>query len=370
MSIDMKEFIQAEMAGFQDPDKDDFEMALEMSVDSQYCQLLRVLAEARDGSMHHDRTGVGTIRRTGNAMFIRSVLANFPILESKFVSIKTVLHELLWFLKGNPNIQYLKENGVKIWDEWADADGNLGPIYPQQWRAWPDTKLLFDGDQGFAEKYQALLDRGYVCRGSYEAGETSYYEYVMHKEIDQVQNIVDTLINNPDSRRMVCSAWNVGDLPDMNLHPCHIMWQVLSDSDRESRAFDHNMSEALGNPKKDRVLDLVIYQRSADTCLGSPYNIASYAALLQILAELTGHVAGSLVYLTGDTHVYTNHFEGAATQLAQYEDVVGKMATGARTIPRLVTKIPAGTKLEDLTIDMFDLVGYAPEPKLKFDVAV
>jgi len=312
MSIDMKEFIKAEMGSFQDPDRDDFEMALEMSVDAQYCNLLRVLAEARDGSLHHDRTGVGTIRRTGNAMFIRSVLANFPILESKFVSIKTVLHELLWFLKGNPNIQYLKENGVTIWDEWADEDGNLGPIYPKQWRAWPDTKLLFGGDHDFPERYKALIERGYVCRGSYEAGETGYDEYVMHKEIDQVQNIVDTLINNPDSRRMVCSAWNVGDLPFMNLHPCHFAWQLVVSAataeDKELSGTDHDLT-----------LSLVLYQRSADHAVGVPFNLGCYSLILNMFAKVHKYNVGSLTANFGDCHVYTDQIPLVEQQVKQWK---------------------------------------------------
>ena len=210
----------------------------------QYLELLdRILTE---GVKKEDRTGTGTVSIFGNQMRF-NLEEGFPLLTTKKLHLKSIIYELLWFLRGDTNIKYLKEHGVSIWDEWADENGELGPVYGHQWRSWPD-----------------------------ENGRT----------IDQIENVVNQIKNNPDSRRMIVSAWNVAEVERMALPPCHTMFQFYVANGR---------------------LSLQLYQRSADTFLGVPFNIASYALLLQMMAQVTGLKAGDFIHTTGDTHLYLNH---------------------------------------------------------------
>ncbi|MBR7171754.1 MAG: thymidylate synthase, partial [Prevotella sp.] len=212
----------------------------------QYLDLLnRIMTE---GTQKGDRTGTGTISIFGNQMRF-NLEDGFPLLTTKKLHLKSIIHELLWFLNGDTNVKYLQDNGVRIWNEWADEDGELGPVYGHQWRSWPD----------------------------YNGG-----------TIDQIQGIVDQLKNNPDSRRMIVSAWNVAEVDRMALPPCHTMFQFYVADGR---------------------LSLQLYQRSADTFLGVPFNIASYALLLQMMAQVSGLKAGDFIHTTGDTHLYLNHLE-------------------------------------------------------------
>ena len=220
----------------------------------QYLDLLdRILTE---GVKKEDRTGTGTISVFGNQMRF-NLEDGFPLLTTKKLHLKSIIYELLWFLRGDTNIKYLKDHGVSIWDEWADENGELGPVYGHQWRSWPD-----------------------------ENGGT----------IDQIQNVVNQIKNNPDSRRMIVSAWNVAEVERMALPPCHTMFQFYVANGR---------------------LSLQLYQRSADTFLGVPFNIASYALLLQMMAQVTGLKAGDFIHTTGDTHLYLNHLEQAKLQLTR-----------------------------------------------------
>ena len=220
----------------------------------QYLDLLnRILTE---GEKKEDRTGTGTISVFGNQMRF-NLDDGFPLLTTKKLHLKSIIYELLWFLNGDTNAKYLQEHGVRIWNEWADPDGNLGHIYGYQWRSWPD----------------------------YNGG-----------HIDQISNVIDQIKNNPDSRRIIVSAWNVADLNNMNLPPCHILFQFYVANGR---------------------LSLQLYQRSADTFLGVPFNIASYSLLLMMVAQVTGLKAGDFVYTTGDTHLYLNHLEQAKLQLTR-----------------------------------------------------
>ena len=229
----------------------------------QYLDLLdRILTE---GVKKEDRTGTGTISVFGNQMRF-NLEEGFPLLTTKKLHLKSIIYELLWFLRGDTNIKYLKDHGVSIWDEWADENGELGPVYGHQWRSWPD-----------------------------ENGGT----------IDQIQNVVNQIKNNPDSRRMIVSAWNVAEVERMALPPCHTMFQFYV---------------AYGR------LSLQLYQRSADTFLGVPFNIASYALLLQMMAQVTGLKAGDFIHTTGDTHLYLNHIEQAKLQLTR----------APRPLPRMV----------------------------------
>ena len=262
----------------------------------QYLELLdRILTE---GVKKEDRTGTGTVSIFGNQMRF-NLEEGFPLLTTKKLHRKSIIYELLWFLRGDTNIKYLKEHGVSIWDEWADENGELGPVYGHQWRSWPD-----------------------------ENGGT----------IDQIENVVNMIKNNPDSRRMIVSAWNVAEVERMALPPCHTMFQFYVANGR---------------------LSLQLYQRSADTFLGVPFNIASYALLLQMMAQVTGLKAGDFIHTTGDTHLYLNHIEQARLQLTRTP----------RPLPRMVIN-PDVKDIFDFRYEDFPLEGYDPWPHIKAAVSV
>ncbi len=262
----------------------------------QYLDLLdHVLAH---GSAKDDRTGTGTLSVFGYQMRF-DLQAGFPLLTTKKVHLKSILHELLWFLKGETNIRYLKENGVSIWDEWADENGDLGPIYGFQWRSWPTA----DG-----------------------------------RHIDQIGEVLETLKKNPDSRRIIVSAWNVGELANMRLPPCHAFFQFYVAHGR---------------------LSCQLYQRSADIFLGVPFNIASYALLTLMMARASGLEPGDFVHTLGDAHIYLNHMEQVETQRAR----------SPRILPTLRLN-PAVTDLFAFRYDDFILEGYDPHPGIKAQVAV
>ena len=262
----------------------------------QYLDLLdRILTE---GVKKEDRTGTGTISVFGNQMRF-NLEDGFPLLTTKKLHLKSIIYELLWFLRGDTNIKYLKDHGVSIWDEWADENGELGPVYGHQWRSWPD-----------------------------ENGGT----------IDQIQNVVNQIKNNPDSRRMIVSAWNVAEVERMALPPCHTMFQFYVANGR---------------------LSLLLYQRSADTFLGVPFNIASYALLLQMMAQVTGLKAGDFIHTTGDTHLYLNHLEQAKLQLTRTP----------RPLPRMIIN-PDVKDIFDFKYEDFQLEGYDPWPHIKAAVSV
>lgn len=262
----------------------------------QYQDLLR---EILDKGVHKDdRTGTGTISIFGHQM--RFNLADgFPLLTTKKLHLKSIIYELLWFLNGDTNVHYLQEHGVRIWNEWADEDGDLGHIYGYQWRSWPD----YDGGH-----------------------------------IDQISEVVKQIKENPDSRRIIVSAWNVADLKKMNLPPCHLLFQFYVAEGR---------------------LSLLLYQRSADTFLGVPFNIASYALLLQMMAQVCGLQAGDFVHTTGDTHLYVNHFEQARLQLTRTP----------RPLPRMKLN-PDVKSIFDFKYEDFELEGYDPWPHISAKVSV
>lgn len=262
----------------------------------QYLDLLnRIMTE---GTQKGDRTGTGTMSVFGHQMRF-DMEEGFPLLTTKKLHLKSIIHELLWFLSGDTNVKYLQDNGVRIWNEWADANGELGHIYGYQWRSWPD----YDGGH-----------------------------------IDQIREAVETIKHNPDSRRIIVSAWNVADLPTMKLPPCHAMFQFYVADGR---------------------LSLQLYQRSADCFLGVPFNIASYALLLQMMAQVTGLRAGDFVHTLGDAHLYLNHLDQARLQLTREP----------RPLPKMVIN-PAVDNLFDFKYDDFTLEGYDPHPHIKADVSV
>ena len=262
----------------------------------QYLDILnRILTE---GVRKDDRTGTGTLSIFGTQS--RYNLADgFPLLTTKKLHLKSIIYELLWFLRGDTNVHWLQEHGVSIWNEWADADGELGPVYGHQWRAWPD-------EQG--------------------------------RPIDQISQVVEQLKNNPDSRRMIVSAWNVAEVNRMALPPCHTIFQFYVADGR---------------------LSLQLYQRSADTFLGVPFNIASYALLLQMMAQVTGLQPGEFVHTTGDTHLYLNHLEQARLQLTRTP----------RPLPRMMIN-PDVKSIFDFQYEDFQLTDYDPWPHIKADVSV
>lgn len=262
----------------------------------QYLDILnRILTE---GVKKEDRTGTGTLSLFGTQARY-DLRDGFPLLTTKKLHLKSIIHELLWFLKGDTNVKYLQENGVRIWNEWADENGELGPVYGHQWRSWPD----------------------------YQGG-----------TIDQIKNVLNQIKNSPDSRRMIVSAWNVAEVEKMALPPCHTMFQFYVAEGR---------------------LSLQLYQRSADTFLGVPFNIASYALLLQMMAQVTGLEAGDFIHTTGDTHLYLNHTEQARLQLTR--------------TPRQLPRIEINPDVKDLfgfRYEDFRLVGYDPCEHIKAEVSV
>ncbi len=262
----------------------------------QYQELLKHILE--HGTVKTDRTGTGTISVFGYQM--RFNLADgFPLVTTKKLHLKSIIHELLWFLAGDTNVRYLQENGVRIWNEWADPDGNLGHIYGYQWRSWPD----YDGST-----------------------------------IDQIAEAIETIKHNPDSRRIIVSAWNVADLKNMNLPPCHAFFQFYV---------------------ADGKLSLQLYQRSADCFLGVPFNIASYALLLMMAAQVTGLEVGDFVHTLGDAHLYLNHLDQARLQLTREP----------RSLPRMVIN-PEVKSIFDFKYSDFTLEGYDPHPHIKAEVSV
>ncbi|RZK30918.1 MAG: thymidylate synthase [Hymenobacter sp.] len=262
----------------------------------QYQALLREILD--HGTRKTDRTGTGTLSIFGPQMRF-NLAEGFPLVTTKKVHLKSIIHELLWFLKGDTNIAYLKEHGVKIWDEWADENGDLGPVYGYQWRSWPD------GHGG---------------------------------HIDQISQIINQLKTQPDSRRMVVSAWNVADLPAMKLPACHALFQFYVADGR---------------------LSCQLYQRSADVFLGVPFNIASYALLTLMVAQVTGLQPGEFIWTGGDTHLYSNHLEQARQQLER----------APRSLPTMRLN-PAVTDIFGFQFEDFQLESYDPWPAIKAPVAV
>jgi thymidylate synthase len=262
----------------------------------QYLDLMRHILE--HGTRKNDRTGTGTLSIFGPQLRF-DLQAGFPLLTTKKVHLKSVIHELLWFLKGETNIRYLKENGVSIWDEWADDKGELGPVYGYQWRSWPAP----DG-----------------------------------RHIDQMAKVIEDIRRNPDSRRLIVSAWNVADLERMALMPCHAFFQFYV---------------------ADGKLSCQLYQRSADLFLGVPFNIASYALLTLMVAHVCNLRSGEFVHTFGDTHLYLNHLEQTREQLSRQP----------RALPRMILN-PEVRNLFDFRYEDFNLVGYEPHPAIKAPVAV
>jgi thymidylate synthase len=262
----------------------------------EYLDLLRRIRT--EGQKKTDRTGTGTLSVFGHQMRF-DLSQGFPVVTTKKIHLKSVVHELLWFLKGSTNIGYLKENGVTIWDEWADEKGNLGPVYGSQWRSWP--------------------------KGN-------------GKSIDQIAHVIEMIKKTPDSRRLIVSAWNVAEIPEMALPPCHLLFQFYVADGR---------------------LSCQMYQRSADAFLGVPFNIASYALLTAMIAHVTGLLPGDFVHTFGDAHLYLNHLEQTDLQLTR----------APLRLPQLWLD-PDVKSIDDFRWDSIKIVGYQPHPAIKAPIAV
>ena len=262
----------------------------------QYLDLLKHIRD--NGVVKQDRTGIGTKSIFGYQMRF-DLQQGFPLLTTKKVHLKSIIYELLWFISGDTNIKYLKEHGVSIWDEWANTNGDLGPVYGHQWRSWPTP----DG-----------------------------------KSIDQLANVIDTIKNNPDSRRILVSAWNPGEVDKMALPPCHCLFQFYVAEGK---------------------LSCQLYQRSADTFLGVPFNIASYSLLTMMIAQVCGLQPGEFIHTTGDTHLYLNHIEQVDLQLSREP----------RALPKMIIN-PEVTDLFSFKYEDFRLEGYEPWPTIKAPVAI
>ncbi|MNJ92959.1 Thymidylate synthase [compost metagenome] len=262
----------------------------------QYLDLMQHVLD--NGAQKHDRTGTGTISVFGYQMRF-NLQEGFPMVTTKKLHLKSIIHELIWFLQGDTNIKYLKDNGVRIWDEWADENGNLGPVYGSQWRSWPKP------------------DGGHI---------------------DQITQIINTIKNNPDSRRIIVSAWNVAEIENMALPPCHAFFQFYV---------------------ADGKLSCQLYQRSADIFLGVPFNIASYALLTMMVAQVCGLEAGDFIHTFGDAHLYNNHIEQTHLQLSR----------DPKPLPTMKIN-PAVKNIFDFKFEDFELVDYEAHPHIKGAVAV
>jgi len=261
-----------------------------------YLELMEHVLE--NGTKKHDRTGTGTLSVFGAQMRF-NLEKGFPLLTTKKLHLRSIIHELLWFLKGETNIKYLKENNVRIWDEWADQHGNLGPVYGHQWRSWKSNEGII---------------------------------------IDQIFDLIKNIKNNPNSRRLIVSAWNVGDIPKMALPPCHSFFQFYVAKNK---------------------LSCQLYQRSADVFLGLPFNIASYSLLCMMIAQVCNLKIGDFVHTLGDTHLYLNHIEQAKTQLKRIPKELPQMEID-----------PKIKNIDDFSFEDFNLINYNPDPHIKASVAI
>ena len=334
------------------------------------------------GTPKKDRTGTGTLSIFGHQMRF-NLQEGFPLVTTKRCHLRSIIHELLWFLKGDTNVKYLNDNGVTIWDEWKNKDGDLGPVYGKQWRSWPDIRAVP------YEQFNELTAAGYedldAATWSMDENCTLYF---VQKTIDQISKVMDQLKNDPDNRRIIVSAWNVADLDDMALAPCHAFFQFytreMDFEERESWFFDNHdqtkfnyfISELnsrnldreayegeryqyIVENSPERVLSCQLYQRSADVFLGVPFNIASYALLIHMFAQQANMAVGDFVWTGGDVHLYSNHLEQARTQLGRTP----------RELPKLIIKRKPDS-IFDYKFEDFEIEGYDPHPAIKAPVAI
>lgn len=338
----------------------------------QYLQLMESVLSF--GHEKKDRTGTGTLSMFGAQMRF-DLTEGFPLVTTKKVHLRSIIHELLWFLKGDTNIGYLKDNNVSIWDEWADENGDLGPVYGKQWREWMDYRVIGEDN---AEQAALLKKAGYKFFGS-ETGVALEEPDIWVRKTDQISKVIDQLRNDPDNRRIIVSAWNVGELDQMALAPCHSFFQfytreltlyerALAAKEKGTEDYYLNLNEKhqeqlqyefdeLAVPR--RGLSCQLYQRSADVFLGVPFNIASYALLTEMVAQQVNMVAEEFVWTGGDTHLYSNHLEQARLQLTR----------DPHPLPRLKFKRKPES-IFDYQFEDFEIEGYVSHDAIKAPVAI
>ncbi|HDN7366997.1 TPA: thymidylate synthase [Salmonella enterica subsp. enterica serovar Chester] len=351
---------------------------------ASYTKIIETVLKA--GVHADDRTGTGTMSVSYVPSYYMLTGGSVPLISGKSVNIKPLLVELEWYLKGTGNIQFLKDNGVKIWDAWADENGDLGPVYGKQWRRWEDTRIVNYSD--YAKKSDMYRERGYRIE-AYVGVDND--RVVITREIDQLQRIVDTLRTNPTDRRILLNAWNVGELEDMKLPPCHFVFSLWSrELDFETRltmatdiglqhnrhghesiytqmlcilgqneGISENTLDKLGIPR--RILNSCLVQRSVDTFVGMPFNIAGYGILTHFLAKITDHMAGAFVHFGFDVHLYDNHIEAA-------QELMGRGIPG--NSDPVVIFPHEWAELDDFKWDRVQICGYNPLPWIKVPVAV
>ncbi|EEL5958110.1 thymidylate synthase [Salmonella enterica subsp. enterica serovar Enteritidis] len=337
----------------------------------QYLALMQDILD--NGVVKKDRTGVGTLSVFGRQLRF-DLKEGFPLVTTKKVHLKSIIHELLWFLNGDTNVKYLQENGVRIWNEWANEEGNLGPVYGKQWREWRDCKVVECHDVG---RTQQLMQRGYKYIGNMKEDGTTYLVY--EKPHDQISKVIQQLREDPDSRRIIVSAWNVADLDDMALNPCHnyfqfyttemtvlerLNWFEENEPEKFANASLNNDEKVLhetldreGVPR--RKLSCFYMMRSNDVALGKPFNIASYALLTHMVAQQVNMVPDELVYSGVDVHLYLNHLEQIKLQLTREP----------YPLPKLVIKRKPDS-IFDYKYEDFEVVGYQSHPHIAMPVAV
>lgn len=344
----------------------------------QYLALMQDILD--NGVVKKDRTGVGTLSVFGRQLRF-DLKEGFPLVTTKKVHLKSIIHELLWFLNGDTNVKYLQENGVKIWNEWANEEGDLGPVYGHQWREWMDTKMVYLWDE---RSKDVLRERGYRYVGTIAKDNPEESIVIYRKSHDQISKVIQQLREDPDSRRIIVSAWNVGDLDDMALNPCHNYFQFYTtemtllerldwyeanepekfanaplinheDIDDEERL--HEILDREGIPR--RKLSCFYMMRSNDYLLGAPFNVASYALLTHMIAQQLNMVPDELVYSGVDVHLYSNHLEQAKLQLTREP----------YPLPKLIIKRKADS-IFDYKYEDFELVGYQAHPHIAAPVAV
>lgn len=342
----------------------------------QYLALMQDILD--NGVVKKDRTGVGTLSVFGRQLRF-DLKEGFPLVTTKKVHLKSIIHELLWFLNGDTNVKYLQENGVKIWNEWANEEGNLGPVYGKQWREWRDCKVVECHDVG---RTQQLMQRGYKYIGNMKEDGTTYLVY--EKAHDQISKVIQQLREDPDSRRIIVSAWNVGDLDDMALNPCHnyfqfyttemtllerLDWYEVNEPEKFANAplinhedidDEERLHETLDREDiPRRKLSCFYMMRSNDVALGKPFNIASYALLTHVVAQQVNMVPDELVYSGVDVHLYLNHLDQIKLQLTREP----------YPLPKLVIKRKPES-IFDYKYEDFEVVGYQSHPHIAMPVAV
>lgn len=342
----------------------------------QYLALMQDILD--NGVVKKDRTGVGTLSVFGRQLRF-DLKEGFPLVTTKKVHLKSIIHELLWFLNGDTNVKYLQENGVKIWNAWSDEEGNLGPVYGKQWREWRDCKVVECHD---VRRTQQLMQRGYKYIGNMKEDGTTYLVY--EKAHDQISKVIQQLREDPDSRRIIVSAWNVPDLDDMALNPCHNYFQfyttemtllerldwyevnepekfanapLINHEDIDSEERLHETLDREGIPR--RKLSCFYMMRSNDVALGKPFNIASYALLTHMVAQQVNMVPDELVYSGVDVHLYLNHLDQIKLQLAREP----------YPLPKLVIKRKPES-IFDYKYEDFEVVDYQSHPHIAMPVAV